>query len=264
MGVPGYQVSYKNYKKSAGKRVAHTIREYIESGTEIEATIVELADLTSPDETQFAVQQTSAPLQTIPVSEETVRRFAVNAPDITWPAIRSGSETGTLSLYVCLDRNGHVREIYELNSSNPGLSDVARDQVMKWQFKPAVDQGVPVQVESILTFAFNAAVANPIPVVEEADGRKLVEHRVEPNFPQGFAPMGTPIIVTLGVRENGECSGVVFITSDADHRALVMKPENLAMLASRLNLALKQWKFRPYLQDGKATEFQMRVTFHVD
>lgn len=50
-----------------------------------------------------------------------------------------------------------MREIYELNSSNPGLSDVARDQVMQWQFKPASNQRVPVQVESILTFAFHVA-----------------------------------------------------------------------------------------------------------
>jgi len=60
-----------------------------------------------------------------------------------------------LSLYVCLDRGGHVREIYELNSSNPGLSDAARAQVMKWQFKSATNNGARVQVESILTFAFN-------------------------------------------------------------------------------------------------------------
>jgi len=81
----------------------------------------------------------------------------VNSPDIVWPTVRSGAAKGTLSLYVCLDRQGHIREVYELNSSNPGLSDVARDQAMKWQFKTAVSHGVPVQVESILTFAFNVS-----------------------------------------------------------------------------------------------------------
>jgi hypothetical protein len=264
VGTPGYHARYKRYKNFAGKRVAHTITEYIESGTEVEATIEELTELKSPDEAQFAIRETSARLQTIEASEETLRGLAVNAPDITWPTTRSGKDTGTLSLYVCLDRGGHVREIYELNSSNPGMSDAARDQVMKWQFKTATSQGSPVQVESILTFAFHTAIVDPIPVLEEDEARKLVIHRVEPIWPGGFAPMGTPVIVTLGVREDGECTGVVFITSDEANRAFIMKPENLSRILSPLNLALRQWRFQPYVRDGRATEFQVRVTFHVN
>ncbi len=264
VGTPGYHADYKNYKNFAGKRVAHTIREYIEPGTSVEATITELTELKSVDEAQFVAQEASAPLQTIRASEEVLRSLAVNAPEIIWPTVRSGSATGTLSLYICLDRNGHVRETYELNSSNPGLSDVARDQVTKWRFKTATNHGIPVQVESILTFAFNTSVANPIPILEEEEGLKLLVHRVEPIWPAGFAPVGTPVIVTLGVRGNGDCYGLVFITSDEAHRAFVMKPEKLSMIELPLQLALKQWRFQPYVPDGKATEFQVRVTFHVN
>jgi hypothetical protein len=264
VGAPGYDASYSNYKNFSGKRVARAIREYIESGTEVEATIDELTELKSVDEAQFATQEATAPLQTIKVSEETLRGLATRAPDIDWPTVRSGSDTGTLSLYVCLDRNGKVREIYELNSSNPGLSDVARDKVMKWQFKTATNHGAPVQVESILTFAFHTAIANPIPVLEEEAGEKLIVSRVEPTWPPGFAPIGTPIVVTLGVRENGECTGVVFITSDEAHRAIIMQAGKLSMVVTPLNLALKQWRFHPYVRDSKATEFQVRITFHVN
>lgn len=155
VGAPGYQVSYKDYKNFDRKHVAHTIHESVEPGTEIEATIEELAELKSPDEAQFAIQDASAPLKTIRINEETLRSLSATTPDIVWPADHGGAEKGTLSLYVCLDRGGHPREIYELNSSNPGFSDVARDQVMKWKFKSASSGGVPVQVESILTFAFH-------------------------------------------------------------------------------------------------------------
>ena len=151
---PGYEAVYKDYKNFASKHVARTISERIESGTVVEATIQDLTEFQTPDDAMFAIQDASAPLQTIRADESTLRSLAPNAPDIAWPTVRSGSSKGTLSLYVCLDRNGHVREVYELNSSNPGLSDVARDQVMKWQFKTASSRGVPVQVESILTFAF--------------------------------------------------------------------------------------------------------------
>jgi hypothetical protein len=160
VSAPGYNASYKDYKNFAGKSVARTINEFIESGTVLEATIGELTELQSPDEAQFVVQQTSAPVRTLQTDEATLRRLAANTPDIAWPAVGSGADKGTLSLFVCLDRSGHVREIYELNSSNPGLSDVARDQVMKWQFKTAASKGVPVQVESILTFAFHTKKAS--------------------------------------------------------------------------------------------------------
>jgi hypothetical protein len=265
VGAPGYSVRYSNYKNFAGKRVAHMIREYIEPGTEVEATVVELEELKSPDEPSFVIQETSAPMTTIQVSEGTLRSLLVSAPDITWPTVRSGSETGTLSLYVCLDRNGHVREIYELNSSNPGLSDAARDQVMKWRFKIATNQGSPVQVESILTFAFHSSIVDPIPILGEEEGQKLIARRVEPNWPAGFAPMGTPVTVTLGVQENGECSGVVFIqTDEATLKHGILKPGQLFAIVSQINPALKQWRFHPYVRDGKATEFQVRVTLHVN
>ena len=164
VGIPGYHADYKDYKNFAGKHVARKIREYIESGTELEATVTDLKELNPVDESQFAIQQTSTPLQTIKTSEEALRGLAVDTPEIAWPTLRSGKDSGTLSLYVCLDRKGHVRETYELNSSNPGLSDVARDQVMKWQFKTAANHGLPVQVESILTFAFQARTADSTPV----------------------------------------------------------------------------------------------------
>jgi hypothetical protein len=203
-------------------------------------------------------------LQTVHIDEATLRRLGTNTPDVVWPTVRSGADKGTLSLYVCLDRGGKVREIYELNSSNPGLSDVARDQVMKWQFKTATSHGSPAQVESILTFAFQTATSNPIPVLEEEEGGKLILHRVEPIWPAGYAPAGTPLIITLGVRENGECYGFVGITSDEANRALVMKPEKLSMIEAPLQLAFKQWKFKPYNQNGRTTEYQVKMTFRVN
>lgn len=260
---PGYEAIYRDYKGFSGKHVARTINERIENGTDLRATVEELVELKSPDESMFAIAEANAPVQTIRTNEETLRRLEVNAPDIVWPTVRSGAEKGTLSLYVCLDREGHVREIYELNSSNPGLSDVVRDQVMKWQFKPATNNGARVQVESILTFAFETTNANPIPILSEEEGSKLILHRVEPSWPAGFAPAGTSVMVTLAVRENGECSGFVTV-SDAASPTVMMNPMKIAMVEKPLNLAVRQWKFQQYPQNGKATEYQVRISFRVN
>ena len=257
----GTNILASDYKNFAGKRVARTITEWIESGTELQATITELSELKSPDESQFAIETANRPLQTIRTDEQTLRSLAMNSTDIVWPTVRSGAVTGTLSLYVCVDRTGRVREVYELNAAN--LGDEARDIVRKWQFKPAITQGVPVQVESILTFAFNTKIADPIPELNEEEGLKLLVHRVEPVWPAGFAPLGTPVIVSLGVRENGDCYGIMSITSDAEHKPLVMKREKLAMVEVPLRAALEQWRFQPYVRDGKATEYHVTVTFYV-
>jgi hypothetical protein len=261
--IPGYEAIYRNYKRFAGKQVARTINERIENGTDVQASVEELTELKSPDDAMFAIKEASTPLQTVRTTEGVLRGMAVNAPDIVWPTVRSGRETGTLALYVCLDRSGHVREIYELNSSNPGLSDVARDQVMKWQFNPAATNGVPVQVESVLTFAFGTTTADPIPVLDEQEGSKLILHRVEPQWPAGFARGGSPVIVTLSVHENGECGGFVFVSSDEANPTVMMSPAKISQIENPLRLALKQWRFQQYVRNGKPTEFQVRITFRI-
>lgn len=156
IGVPGYDLSYSNYKKFADKQVARTLGEYIEPGTELEADIEELIELPPADDALFASRQDSAPLRTVAVKEDTVRNMVLSAPDIRWPPMRSGINPGRLSIYICIDREGHVRETYPLNSDNPNMTAAARQQVMKWSFRPASNKGEPVQVESILTFEFQA------------------------------------------------------------------------------------------------------------
>ena len=257
IGMPGFRASYKNYKNFAGKRVARTIGEYIESGTELEATITDLKELNSSDETQFAIPGASAPLQTVKVREETLRGLALSGTEIAWPPVRSGATKGTLSLYVCLDRTGRIREVYELNSSNAGLSEFARDQVMKWQFKTALSQGVPVQVESILTFAFDTALGDPIPIIEEQDGSKLIVSRVDPPWSKIVAPPGMQVLVTLSVNESGDYKGLVWI--DFNERPIKLNLTQRNGIEELVKQTLPRWKFEPYVRNGKVTEYQVKV-----
>jgi hypothetical protein len=36
------------------------------------------------------------------------------------------------------------------------------------------------------------------------------------------------------------------------------------MIELPLQKALKQWRFQPYVRNGKATEYQVKITFHVN
>jgi len=156
IGTPGYHISYSDYKKFGDKDVARKLGEYIEPGTELQADIEELDALPSADESLFAIQTPAAPLRTITVKEETVRTLISNAPDIEWPPMKEGINPGRLSIYICIDRDGHVRETLPLNSDNPNMTQAAREQVMKWSFKRVSNKGEAVQVESMLTFGYHA------------------------------------------------------------------------------------------------------------
>lgn len=151
---PGYSADYSDYQKFGEKKVARKIDEWMEPGTTVEAKIEDLTELSKIDEAMFQIDKTIDPLQTVTASEEMLRAMATVSPTMQWSAIRDGKTSGVLSIYVCIDRSGHIRETYALNSDHPVMGDDARQQLTKWQFKPATFKGIPVQVEGILTFAY--------------------------------------------------------------------------------------------------------------
>jgi hypothetical protein len=133
------------------------LSEYIEPGTELEADVEELEALTTPDETLFAVEAPTPRLQTLIVGDEMLSKLILAAPDIQWPPMNGGRNPGTASIYICIDREGHVRETYPLNSDSPDMAQAAREQVMKWTFRRAMNTAHHgVQIESVLTFNYHA------------------------------------------------------------------------------------------------------------
>jgi len=158
VGIPGYEIAYHDYSKFAGKLVARSLHEYIEPGTELGGKIDELTELKTPDNSLFNLQQTDSRLRTITVSEKALRASAISSPAMQWPPIQGGRATGDLSIYVCIDRTGRIRETYELNSHHPEMSEAAVNQLAEWRFKPMFIDGSAVQVESILTFAYETRI----------------------------------------------------------------------------------------------------------
>jgi hypothetical protein len=161
----GYSAQFEDFKGFAGKRVAHLIVIVPESGTTIQARITELTEFHQEGEALFTVP-TATPardqIRTVKVDESTLRGLALNTTDITWPSVGGGPTTGGCAVYLSADRTGHVREIWPGGCDNPGLQDPIREIVSKWQLKPAVQNGVPVQIEALLTFTFETkVVADP-------------------------------------------------------------------------------------------------------
>ena len=156
--TPQFTAQFKNYTTFKNKFIAREIWETRDPGLKIRAIVTELSELSSLDEGLSTVQPigdaAAVQLQSIDVTEASLRGLSVAIPDILWPNVSGGNTSGTIAAYVCVDTSGYVREAWIVSSDNSELNDVLRKQIMKWQFKPGIVNGSRVQLESLLAFPF--------------------------------------------------------------------------------------------------------------
>ena len=251
--TPGYKAQFDDYLPFKKKMVPRTIRAEFMPGTTLVAKVTELTELANPDEKLFAIEKATPITEQIKsnqVTEDVARSLALNTPAIAWPAVREGKTAGVMSVYISNDRVGHVREAWPMASVNPELNNAVREQVLQWQYKPYVNGG-PSQMEALLTFAFTTKIENPIPVLNDAEARKLATRVVEPVVAPGKARKGTRFTLRISVDEAGKLQAV-------------LNPNVVApALYTVGTAALKKWRFRPYLNQGKPDRFYADVTFRV-
>src|SRR5579859_1647584 len=251
--TPGYKAQFADYLPFKGKMVARTITADFAPGLTIAAKITELSEWTQADESLFAVETPTPPAQQIrssQVGEASARTLALNTPEIVWPAVREGSTTGVLSLYISTDRSGQVREAWPLGSANQALSDAAREQILRWRYKPFMNGG-PTQMEAVLTFAFSTKIENPVPVLTNAEARKLATRIVAPVIAPGKAAKGTKFSLRVSVDETGAVKDV-------------QNPNKVAPALWQAGAAaLKKWRFKPYMNNGKPDRFYADIVLQV-
>ena len=253
VNTPGYKAQFADNLPFKKKMVARTIKAEFAPGLVLAAKVTELAELPNPDVKLFTIDAVTSPpeqMKTIQVTESTTQALALNTPPIVWPPVREGKTEGVMSVYISVDRSGHVREVWPLVSNNPELNDAAREQLLKWQYKPYTNGG-PSQMEAVLTFAFSTRIENPVPVLSDAEARKLATRIVEAVVPTGKARKGTKFSLRVGVDAAGK-------TQTVQNQNKVAPALYTAGVA-----ALKQWRFRPYLNHGKPDRFYADITFQV-
>lgn len=247
--TPGYRAHFEDYKPFLSRNVARQITFDPDPQIKIQAHISELSELKSPDESLFAASANAAAgeLKSQQVGEPTARTILLSSPEITWPEVREGKTQGILSLYVSVDKSGQVHEVWPLTPANPDLVRAARNQVLQWHFKPYVN-GFPMQMESVLTLAFDAKQGPPIPVLSDAEARKLATRIVEPRFPRSQGSISRFVIRAV-VDEEGKLLEV--------RNPKQVKP----VLFQAGEAALRQWHFRPYVHDGRPDRFYADISF---
>ncbi len=245
--TPSYSAFFEDYQPFEKKLVARRITDDPEPGTTLVARLTELSVMTDPDEKLFAKNQLVAnqPIRSLKIDQAVADTLALNTPAIQWPSVRSGKASGVVSIYVSTDRSGRVREAWPLNSDNAGLDDSVRDQVKNWRFKTVAVEGLPVQLETVLTFAFDTKVANPIPLLTNEEARTLATNIVEAQC----LPTGTTVTISVSVDESGKIIGIPNPNNF----------DNEVFMAAYA--AVDQWHFRPYLRNDKPARFDANIAF---
>ncbi len=251
--TPGFRAHFQDYKPFKSKSVPRRIAFNPGPSINIEARIADLAPLTQVDEKLFAITENtpaSEQLKSLQVGEPTAHALLLSSPELHWPSVREGKTSGIMSLYVSVDKTGHVREVWPFHADNPELFNAACQQVRQWQFKPYVN-GVTLQMESVLTIAFEARQGPPIRVLSNAEARKLATHIVEPSVKTGAAARGTEFTLRAVVDEKGKLLEV----RNPNH----VKPA----LFRAGDRALHQWQFLPHDKDGAPDRFHADISFVV-
>jgi hypothetical protein len=252
----GFSAEFKDYKKFGDRRVARRIVCDPEPGTDLEASITELSELTQPDEQMFVVSQptpSNERIKSVRINEDMLRNLSLDSTEIDWPPIGDGPTTGGCAVYVSADRTGHIREAWPEGCDSAGLQDPLREAVKKWRLKPAISDGVPVQVEALLGFTFHTTADKSLalPELSDEEVRKLASNAVEPVFPPGSVRTGTDVILRISIDESGKLAGVG-------------NPHNLdGPVFFAASAAIQKWHFTPYLRNGKPQYFHANLVFHV-
>jgi len=97
---------------------------------------------------------TAPPPETRKVSEGVVRGNAIVKAAPLYPvSAKKMQAAGSVQVQVTISEDGHVIEATTVNG-HPLLRGAAVDAARKWVFKPTMLNGIPVKVQSTLTFVF--------------------------------------------------------------------------------------------------------------
>ena len=250
-GYPEQSVIFWDKRDFNGKRIARRVIHGRGPGDSVMAEITDLEELRSLSQDLFGFSDPTPlnkRIRSIGLPEKELRSLAVETRDIIWPQVVDGATTGSASYYVSLDRSGQVREVFPVRSANERANESACRQIMRWRFKPVVKDGFPVQAESLLTFTLNTRAFGPASPLNDAEARKLASNVVEPSIPPGTVPSGSTLTLRASVDDEG-------------HLIEVIAGEGASKMFMPCYQALKQWQFKPLMQDGQPGPYRAEIVF---
>lgn len=234
----------------------------------------------------LAAAQVNTP-QRVRVSEGVEQALILTKVDPIYPPpARQARIQGTVILKVVINKSGNVENM-QLFSGHPMLAPAALDAVRQWKYKPYLLNGEPVEVETRVSVNFRLPEMRSVEgVVGDAPGGILPD---APSAPRSNLPVDPdrPGVVRVAQGEMAELliskvppeypavpkrariQGTVVLRIDVDKEGNVSNIQLISghpLLAPAAIDAVKQWKYKPYLLNGKPVEVetQVRVNFTLE
>jgi TonB family protein len=166
---------------------------------------------------------------------------------------RQAAVEGVVILEAKTDVNGRVKDVRILRPV-PLLNQAAIDAVRQWVYEPMVIDGKPREAVFTVTMRFNLDEEGEKGLAGETSG---VSGTVEPRVIKKVAPVYPEEARKAGIE------GIVLLEATTDEKGDVVKVrvlKSVPQLDQAAIDALKQWKYEPYIIDGKATGIVFTVT----
>jgi TonB family protein len=185
-----------------------------------------------------------------------------SSPAVEFPRELSAYEvTDTVVIDATLSPDGKVRKAKAVSGKIDALKDAAEKTVKKWAFEPYLVNGTPVPVRTEIILNFNNTLDRyrdpngDAPVhLDEQSAKGLIAKSVQPQYPPdarlGHIQGSVELRVIVG--EDGRVHALHIIKGHP-------------MLAPAAYNAVRQWEFKPYVENGKTlpVDTNQTVTFSI-
>jgi hypothetical protein len=254
VGASGRQVAFSAYQPFEGRPVARILTNAPRLGEEVVTLeITKLEKLRSPNRGLFEFAEETPPekrLRFVRAQEQELRNALIGSPEIVWPQPLDGGQKGPASFFICIDRDGQIRDEQPLYTVNERTNDSAVSQIGKWKFRPFMQDGMPAQAEGVLSFSVDTRAFGPAEPLTDADARKLASGIVEPEIRPGTYPSGTTYSLWAAIDSEGKLIEVM--AGDGPHE-----------LFMPCYTALRKWQFRPILENGSLLPYRAQFVFRI-
>jgi hypothetical protein len=156
-----FAAGFKDYVTFHDKYVASTVETFPPIPHGDVNTRVTVSDFSPTDESMFVIEKPTPPedqLRLVAMNEIEYRKSAIDPPVMKWASVSRRPASGVLSVYIVTDKTGKVREADFITSDNMALRESTEALAKQWRFRPTLVDGVPVEVETTLTFAFDTTI----------------------------------------------------------------------------------------------------------
>ncbi|MGC2742527.1 MAG: energy transducer TonB [Candidatus Angelobacter sp.] len=155
--------------------------------------------------------------------------------------------TDTVTIEATVSPEGRVKKVKAVSGKIAELKEAAKNTVKQWNYEPYLINGTPVPVRTEITLNLDNTLdhyrdpSGDVPVhLDQNTALGLVTKRVEPHY-----PLKARIDYIQGAVEL-----LVLVGKDSHvHAVHIIKGH--PMLAAAAYIAVRQWEFKPYVENGK-------------